>query len=95
MSYEWNPDLATSIRLRGESQDEINGIDPNIYGPGLGANPDNYGGTRTELGVGINWMPVLANNLSVELLLPLNQDRNGVQAEHEFSVAVSWRKGFF
>ncbi|MCU7843883.1 MAG: hypothetical protein KZQ93_08600 [Candidatus Thiodiazotropha sp. (ex Monitilora ramsayi)] len=95
MSYEWNPDLVTSIRVRGETQDKIHGIDPKIYGPGLGANPDNYGGERTEIGVGINWMPALANNLSLELLVPLHQDRNGVQPEHDLSIALSWRKGFF
>ena len=95
MSYEWNPDLVTSIRLRGETQDEIHGIDPEIYGPGLGADPDNYGGERAEIGIGVNWMPVLANNLSLELLMPIHQDRNGVQAEHELSMALSWRKGYF
>ncbi|MCU7870160.1 MAG: transporter [Candidatus Thiodiazotropha sp. (ex Lucinoma borealis)] len=95
VSYEWQPDLVTSVRLRGETQDEIHGIDPKIYGPGLGANPDNYGGERAEVGIGINWMPALANNLSLELLLPIHQDRNGVQAEHEFSLALSWRTGFF
>ncbi|MCU7931261.1 MAG: hypothetical protein KZQ90_10700 [Candidatus Thiodiazotropha sp. (ex Codakia rugifera)] len=95
VSYEWQPDLVTSVRLRGETQDEIHGIDSKIYGPGLGANPDNYGGERAEIGIGINWMPALANNLSLELLLPIHQDRNGVQAEHEFSLALSWRTGFF
>ena len=95
VSYEWQPDLVTSLRLRGETQDEIHGIDPKIYGPGLGANPDNYGGERVEIGFGINWMPAVANNLSLEVLLPIHQDRNGVQAEHEFSVALSWRTGFF
>lgn len=95
VSYEWNPDLATSLRLRAETQDKIHGIDPDIYGPGLGANPDNYGGERTEIGLGINWMPALANNISLELLMPVHQDRNGVQAEHEVSMALSWRRGYF
>lgn len=95
VSYEWQPDLVTSVRLRGETQDEIHGLDPKIYGPGLGANPDNYGGQRAEIGIGINWMPVPANNLSLELSLPIHQDRNGVQPEHDFSLAFSWRTGFF
>ncbi len=94
-SYSWNPDWVASVRIRGETQDEIHGMDPEIYGPGLGADPDNYGGQRIELGLGINWMPVPANNLSLELLLPLHQNRNGVQAEHDFSLAFSWRTGFF
>ncbi|MCW8890624.1 MAG: hypothetical protein OQL20_08205 [Sedimenticola sp.] len=95
VSYSWSPDLVSSIRLRGETQGKIQGIDSNIYGPGLGANPDNYGGERVEVGIGVNWMPAPANNLSFELLLPVHQDRNGVQAEHDFSLALSWRTGFF
>ena len=95
VSYSWNPDLVTSLRIRGETQDQIHGMDPEIYGAGLGADPDNYGGERVEVGIGINWMPVPANNLSVELLFPVHQDRNGVQAEHDFSLAFSWRTGFF
>jgi hypothetical protein len=95
LSYSWNPDFITSVRLRGETQDAIHGMDPNIYGAGLGADPDNYGGERVEVGIGINWMPAPANNLSLEILLPVHQDRNGVQAEHDFSLAFSWRTGFF
>lgn len=95
LSYEWTPDLVTSVRLRGETQGEIRGIDPKIYGPGLGANPDNYGGERAEVGFGVNWMPAFANNVSLEVLLPIYEDRNGVQAEHDFSLALSWRRGFF
>lgn len=95
VSYEWKPDWVTSLRLRAETQDEIHGIDPKIYGPGLGANPDNYGGQRAEIGFGVNWMPALANNVSLELLLPIYQDRNGVQPDHDYSLAFSWRTGFF
>ncbi len=95
LSYSWNPDWVASVRIRGETQDEIHGMDPQIYGPGLGADPDNYGGQRVEVGFGLNWMPIPANNVSLELLLPVHQDRNGVQAEHDFSLAFSWRHGFF
>jgi len=94
ISYNWSADLVTSMRLRAETQDQIHGIDPAIYGPGLGGDPDNYGGERVELGLGVNWMPVPANNISLEVLLPIHQDRNGVQSEHDFSLAFSWRTVF-
>jgi hypothetical protein len=95
VSYNWNPRLVTSVRLRGETQGSIHGIDSDIYGPGLGGDPNNYGGERVEAGIGVNWMVAPKNNLSFELLMPVHQDRNGVQAEHEFSLALSWRSGFF
>ena len=95
ISYEWDPLLITSVRVRGETQGEIHGIDPKIYGPGLGADPDNYGGDKVELSIGVNWMVAPANNLSLEVSKPIYQDRNGIQAEHDYSLFVSWRSGFF
>ncbi len=95
LSYEWDPTLVTSVRVRGETQDTIHGIDPKIYGPGLGADPDNYGGDKVELSLGVNWMVAPANNLSMEFSKPVYQNRNGVQVEHDYSVFISWRTGFF
>ncbi|MCW8964269.1 MAG: hypothetical protein OQL16_10775 [Gammaproteobacteria bacterium] len=95
VSYEWKPTLATSLRLRHESQGRIKGIDPKIYGPGLGANPGNYGGERTELALGANWMYSPGHNLSVEYAKPVSQDRHGVQADYDQSLMFSWRNAFF
>jgi len=95
VSYEWKPTIVSSARLRHEIQGEIEGIDPKIFGPGLGANPDNYGGTRTELLFGINWMYKPARNLGLEIALPVAEDRNGIQASHQSSIMISWRNAFF
>ncbi|MCP4078207.1 MAG: hypothetical protein GY744_18735 [Gammaproteobacteria bacterium] len=95
LSYAWEPTVNGSVRVRTEQQGTIKGIDPKIYGPGLGANTDNYGGTRTEMAVGVNWMYAPAHNISFEYAQPLSQDRNGVQAEHDQSLMVSWRNAFF
>jgi hypothetical protein len=95
ISYEWDPTLVTSARIRGETQGKIHGIDPHIYGPGLGADPDNYGGNKVELSFGVNWMVAPANNISIEFSKPVYQDRNGVQADHDYSLFLSWRTGFF
>ena len=95
LSYEWDPTLVTSVRVRGEHQDEIHGSDPKIFGPGLGADPGNYGGDKVELSIGVNWMVATANNISLEFSKPVYQDRNGVQADHDYSLFFSWRTGFF
>ena len=55
----------TSVRLRGEPQHSIRGTDRNIYGPGLGANLDNYGGEQAEIDFGVHWMPILADSTSM------------------------------
>ncbi|MFK5984281.1 MAG: hypothetical protein QM479_02480 [Pseudomonadota bacterium] len=95
ISYEWDATLVTSARLRGETQGSIHGIDPKIYGPGLGADPDNYGGEKVEFSLGLNWMVATANNISLEISKPIYQNRNGIQAEQDFSIFFSWRTGFF
>ena len=95
LSYEWQPTLVSSVRLRHEDQGKIKGIDSKIFGPGLGANPANYGGTKTELSLGINWMYQPARNLSIEFSKPLSQNRNGVQSEQDQSLMISWRNAFF
>jgi len=95
LSYEWKPTLVSSVRLRHEYQDEIHGMDPKIFGPGLGANPGNYGGKRTELMVGANWMYEPARNLSLEFSKPISQDRNGFQPDHDYSLMISWRNAIF
>jgi len=95
-SYMFMPQrVNVSARIRAESQDSIHGIDPSIIGPGLGANPDNYGGDRVELSLGVNWSFIPGQNISVELAKPVYQDRNGVQPDHDFSLYASWRIGFF
>jgi len=95
LSYAWEPTLNGSVRLRTEQQGSIKGIDPKIYGPGLGGDPDNYGGTRTEVALGANWMYAPAHNISLEYAKPIEQDRNGVQADHDQSLMISWRNAFF
>jgi len=95
VSYEFDPTFVTSFRVRGETQGEIHGLDSKIYGPGLGADPGNYGGDKVELSLGVNWMVATANNISLEFSKPVYQDRNGVQPDHDYSVFFSWRSGFF
>ncbi len=95
LSYSWKPTFVTSVRMRAETQGSIKGIDPNIYGPGLGGDPDNYGGDKVELSLGANWMYSMGHNISLEFSKPIYQDRNGVQADHDYSLMLSWRNGFF
>lgn len=94
-SYSWDPEIVSSFRLRTEHQDEIHGLDSNIYGPGLGAQTANYGGKITEASIGVNYMYAPAKNISIEYITPISQDRNGIQADKDSSIAISWRHAFF
>jgi hypothetical protein len=94
-SYSWEPTLVSSFRLRTEYQDNMVGSDSNIVGAALGAQTENYGGKITEASVGVNYMYAPAKNISIEYITPLSQDRNGVQADKESAIAISWRNAFF
>ena len=94
LSYRWKPQLTTSIRLAGSKEGRIDGGDPNMVGPALGADPDNYGGEKLELSLGVNFMPARGHNLSLEYGEPIYQDRNGVQGDHQRTINANWRMVF-
>lgn len=95
-SYSWEPTLVSSFRLRTEHQDGMEGSAAVLAGmPALGANTANYGGKITEASVGVNYMYAPAKNISIEYITPLSQDRNGIQADKESAIAISWRNAFF
>lgn len=86
----------SSFRLRTEHQDGMEGSAAVLAGmPALGANTANYGGKITEASVGVNYMYAPAKNISIEYITPLSQDRNGIQADKESAIAISWRNAFF
>lgn len=95
VSYAWEPSFNSSLRLRGESQGTIVGIDPKIYGPGLGADTGNYGGTKVEFIIGSNWMYSPGYNISLEFSIPIIEDRNGVQPDQDSAIMLSWRSASF
>ena len=95
-SYSWEPTLVSSFRLRGEHQDGMEGSAAVLAGmPALGANTANYGGRIIEGSIGVNYMYAPAKNISIEYITPLSQDRNGIQADKESAIAISWRNAFF
>ena len=94
-TYSWEPTLVSSFRLRSEHQDNMVGSDSNIVGAALGAQTENYGGKITEASIGVNYMYAPAKNISIEYIAPISQDRNGIQADKESAIAISWRNAFF
>ena len=53
-SVLWTPWLSTSLRLLGRIGGSIDGIDDEIVGPVQTADPDNYGGERLDVLLGVN-----------------------------------------
>lgn len=97
-SYLWDDWISTSLRLNGRVQDEIDGRDSRIAGPVQTADPDNQGGERLDVGVGINlagqdgWLR--GHRLAAEVLVPVYQRLNGPQLETDWIVTVGWQFAF-
>lgn len=90
----------TSItaRLGFEIEDSIDGIDSNIMGPVQTADPDNYGGERIDVGLGLNQVLELGDvknlQFGIEANIPVYQDLNGPQMERDWGISVVLRKSF-
>lgn len=97
-SYEWAPWISTSLRLTGQTQGKIDGIDPNIVAPVQTADPDNYGGETLEAGFGVNLMAtqgyLKGQRLAFEVSAPLYQDLNGPQMERDYTATIGWQYAF-
>lgn len=90
-SYGVNKGLVLSTKLSYENEGSLKGQDAKIFGPSLGAQTANYGGTRTSLSLGVNFMPKRGHNLSLEYSKPIAQNRNGVQGELESILFLNYR----
>ncbi len=96
--YQWTKNVGTSLRVSAMTQDEIDGIDPNIVLPVQTADPENYGGEIVEASVGLNlkgtegWTS--GHEIGFEVGLPLYQDLNGPQMERDYQFTLGWKTSF-
>jgi len=97
-AYEWAPWISTSLRLEGETQGDIDGIDANIVAPVQTADPDNYGGQRVEAAFGVNLLStggvLKGNRLAFEAAAPIYEDLNGPQMKRDYTFTLGWQKAF-
>ncbi|MEK8094115.1 alpha-amylase [Methylocystis sp. IM3] len=93
--YTWTPGLTTTFRASGVAQGPIRGLDPEIRGAAVPANPLFYGGQRIELfgGAVISGKFIGFENttLAVEAGLPVYQNLNGPQIMKNWQAGMSLR----
>lgn len=98
ISYQWAPWISTSLRIKGMTQQEIDGRDLNIAAPVTTADPDHFGGERIDLLGGINiavpYGRLKDHRFALEVGAPIYQDLNGPQMETDYTVTVGWQKAF-
>lgn len=97
-SYLIMPAVSASLRVTGERESQIDGIDSQIVAPVQTANPENYGGKRISTSLGINTVipsgALKGHRFSVEATLPVYQNLNGPQMERDKAFIFGWSKAF-
>jgi len=97
-SYLFTNALSGSLRLTAETEDSIDGIDSQIVAPVQTADPDNFGGERVSLSLGLNAVVptgmLKGHRFSAEVTVPVYQDLNGPQMERDNTVILGWSKAF-
>ena len=90
--------LSLSARITVRQQKPISGRDALIAGPVQAANPENYGGTHWDMGLGANYiasfLPGKGNRLAIEVSAPLKSKPNGVQMRPRSQITFGWQKAF-
>ena len=98
VQYEINSSISLSSRIKFIDQDSISGSNSMIVAPVQTANPKNYGGREIQLGLGINLLtsifPGHADRIGIEFVLPIEQDKNGLQMETDYQFIVGYQKSF-
>ena len=93
----FNDNISYSLRLNYSDTDTIDGKDKNIMAPVQTANPYNYGGEILNLGLGLNFITNFlpgkhSDRLAIEFILPIDQNKNGLQMKNEAKFIVGFQK---
>jgi hypothetical protein len=90
--------MSASVRMQYQTMGRIDGIDNAIVAPVQTADPDNYGGDRVNVLLGLNiagqrdWMQ--RKRIALEVGIPIMQDLNGPQMETDLFVIASLQMAF-
>lgn len=94
-----SPSLKGSLRLKGQTWDEIDGADPKLN-PILvaTADPELQGGSRVDLLVGLNFYGpgniFNGSRLAIEAGVPVYEDLDGLQMSADWQLSANWQLVF-
>ncbi len=94
--YSLSKIMSISSRLKFVDADSLSGRNPLIMAPVQTANPNNYGGKELHLGLGMNLnldlLPGGKDTIGVEILKPLDQDKNNLQMKTDYQIIIGYQK---
>lgn len=98
LSYSPCDWISGSIRIEFDTMGTIDGRDSQIVAPVQTADPDNYGGDKVNLKLGLNFSALTGwlqgQRIAIEGGIPLKQDLNGPQMETDFTLTAGWQFAF-
>ncbi len=98
LGYNVSQSVSISGRVTWSHTDSISGIDSNISAPIQTANPDNYGGKMTQVGLGVNYMGhhgvLRGHRFAFEYLTTQSQQANGLQLSSDNMWVLGYQLGF-
>ena len=97
VQQELNDTTSVSFRATRYKQDAISGRNAVIVAPVQTANPANYGGTMTEVSVGLNRLVYLfpgehSDRIGIEVSYPVSQNLNGPQMKSGATIQIGYQK---
>lgn len=96
--YLWNPAFSSGLNLHHKVSEDIFGNDENIAGPVQTADPINYGGDRTSVGLSFNYLGqagvLEGHRFALEYSATVNEDLNGVQMSMDDMWTVGYQYAF-
>lgn len=98
LQYALNKSVSFSSRLKVVYQDKLSGRNTMISAPVQTANPENYGGREVHFALGVNFLthilPGKSDRLGLELIKPIQQEKNNLQMETDYQFILGYQKAF-
>ena len=95
----FNNSLSWSLRYNFVKEEGIEGSNSGITGPVQTANPYNYGGSSSSIGIGFNTVFNLfesdhSDRMAIEILFQINQNKTGLQMDSKEKIILGYQKAF-
>ena len=96
--YLWQPALSVGVNMQHVVSEDIWKSDENIAGPVQTADPQNYGGARTNAGISLNYLGqegfLKGHRFAVEYTFNVLEDLQGVQMSMDDMWTVGYQYAF-
>jgi hypothetical protein len=88
--FQLRNNLLAEVQLNGKYTGEIEDDNAGPMFMSSLMDPDNYGGKKAALTLGLQWQPIPLNIVNLQYSKNIYSDLNGPQLEDDYSVMLTW-----